>query len=193
VICEGNRIVIDETLFDAEEKMEKAVHVAREELGGLRTGGATPSSFPRLVVDYYGAPTPIPQMASVTIPEARMAIIKPYDVSQLGAIEKAIRGSDLGVNPSNDGSIIRIVFPQLTEERRRDLVKVAKGKGEDAKVAIRSIRRHANEALDKLAKDGEAGEDDVHRAEAELDKLTGKYTGSVDEVVRAKEAELLEV
>jgi ribosome recycling factor len=193
VICEGNRIVIDETLFDAEEKMEKAVHVAREELGGLRTGRATPSSFARLVVDYYGTPTPIPQMASVTIPEARMAIIKPYDVSQLGAIEKAIRGSDLGVNPSNDGSIIRIVFPQLTEERRRDLVKVAKGKGEDAKVAIRSIRRHANEALDKLAKDGEAGEDDVHRAEAELDKLTGKYTGSVDEVVRAKEAELLEV
>jgi len=193
VICERNRTVIDETLFDAEEKMEKAVHVAREELGGLRTGRATPSSFARLVVDYYGAPTPIPQMASVTIPEARMAIIKPYDVSQLGAIEKAIRGSDLGVNPSNDGSIIRIVFPQLTEERRRDLVKVAKGKGEDAKVAIRSIRRHANEALDKLAKDGEAGEDDVHRAEAELDKLTGKYTGSVDEVVRAKEAELLEV
>jgi len=193
VICEGNRIVIDETLFDAEEKMEKAVHVAREELGGLRTGRATPSSFARLVVDYYGTPTPIPQMASVTIPEARMAIIKPYDVSQLGAIEKAIRGSDLGVNPSNDGSIIRIVFPQLTEERRRDLVKVAKGKGEDAKVAIRSIRRHANEALDRLAKDGEAGEDDVHRAEAELDKLTGKYTGSVDEVVRAKEAELLEV
>ena len=185
--------MIDETLFDAEEKMEKAVHVAREELGGLRTGRATPSSFARLVVDYYGAPTPIPQMASVTIPEARMAIIKPYDVSQLGAIEKAIRGSDLGVNPSNDGSIIRIVFPQLTEERRRDLVKVAKGKGEDAKVAIRSIRRHANEALDKLAKDGEAGEDDVHRAEVELDKLTGRYTGSVDEVVRAKEAELLEV
>lgn len=185
--------MIDETLFDAEEKMEKAVHVAREELGGLRTGRATPSSFARLVVDYYGTPTPIPQMASVTIPEARMAIIKPYDVSQLGAIEKAIRGSDLGVNPSNDGSIIRIVFPQLTEERRRDLVKVAKGKGEDAKVAIRSIRRHANEALDRLAKDGEAGEDDVHRAEAELDKLTGKYTGSVDEVVRAKEAELLEV
>ena len=185
--------MIDETLFDAEEKMEKAVHVAREELGGLRTGRATPSSFARLVVDYYGAPTPIPQMASVTIPEARMAIIKPYDVSQLGAIEKAIRGSDLGVNPSNDGSIIRIVFPQLTEERRRDLVKVAKGKGEDAKVAIRSIRRHANEALDRLAKDGEAGEDDVHRAEVELDKLTGRYTGSVDEVVRAKEAELLEV
>jgi ribosome recycling factor len=185
--------VIDETLFDAEEKMEKAVHVAREELGGLRTGRATPSAFARLVVDYYGAPTPIPQMASVTIPEARMAVIKPYDVSQLGGIEKAIRDSDLGVNPTNDGSIIRVVFPQLTEERRRDLVKVAKAKGEEAKVSIRSIRRHAKDALDKLAKDGEVGEDDVHRAEVELDKITGRYTGSVDDVVRAKEAELLEV
>ena len=185
--------MIDEILFEAEEKMEKAVHVARDELGGLRTGRATPGAFARLVVDYYGAPTPIPQMASVNIPEARMAVIKPYDVSQLGAIEKAIRDSDLGVNPTNDGMIVRVVFPQLTEERRRDLVKVAKHKGEDAKVSIRSIRRHAKEALDKLIKDGDAGEDEVHRAEAELEKLTGRYTGTVDEVVRAKESELLEV
>jgi ribosome recycling factor len=185
--------VIDETLFEAEEKMEKAVHVTREELGGLRTGRATPSAFARLVVDYYGAPTPVPQMASVTIPEARMAVIKPYDVSQLGAIEKTIRDSDLGVNPSNDGTIIRVIFPQLTEERRRELVKVAKAKGEDGKVSIRSIRRHAKDALDKLAKDGKVGEDDVHRAEVELDKLTAKYTGHVDEAVKAKEAELLEV
>jgi ribosome recycling factor len=185
--------VIDETLFEAEEKMEKAVHVTREELGGLRTGRATPSAFARLVVDYYGAPTPVPQMASVTIPEARMAVIKPYDVSQLGAIEKAIRDSDLGVNPSNDGTIIRVVFPQLTEERRRELVKVAKAKGEDGKVSIRSVRRHAKDALDKLAKDGEVGEDDVRRAEGELDKLTGRYTSHIDEAVKAKEAELLEV
>jgi ribosome recycling factor len=185
--------MIDETLFEAEEKMEKAVHVTREELGGLRTGRASPSAFARLVVDYYGAPTPVPQMASVNIPEARMAVIKPYDVSQLGAIEKAIRDSDLGVNPTNDGTVIRVVFPQLTEERRRELVKVAKGKGEDGKVSIRSIRRHAKDALDKLAKDGEVGEDDVHRAEGDLDKLTAKYTGQVDEFVRAKEAELLEV
>jgi ribosome recycling factor len=185
--------VIDETLFEAEEKMDKAVHVTREELGGLRTGRATPSAFARLVVDYYGAPTPVPQMASVNIPEARMAVIKPYDVSQLAAIEKAIRDSDLGVNPTNDGIIIRVVFPQLTEERRRELVKVAKAKGEDGKVSIRSIRRHAKDALDKLVKDSEAGEDDVRRAEGELDKLTGKYTGHIDEAVRAKEAELLEV
>jgi ribosome recycling factor len=185
--------VIDETLFEAEEKMEKAVHVTREELGGLRTGRATPGAFARLVVDYYGAPTPIPQMASVNIPEARMAVIKPYDISQLGAIEKAIRDSDLGVNPGNDGTIIRVVFPQLTEERRRELVKVAKAKGEDGKVSIRSVRRHAKDALDRLAKDGEVGEDGVRRAEAELDKLTAKYTGLVDEVVKVKEAELLEV
>ncbi|MEO6885447.1 MAG: ribosome recycling factor [Jatrophihabitantaceae bacterium] len=185
--------MIDETLFDAEEKMEKAVHVAREELGGVRTGRAAPSVFARLVVDYYGTMTPIPQMASVTVPEPRMAVIKPYDASTLGQIERSIRDSDLGVNPSNDGAIIRVVFPQLTEERRREFVKVAKTKGEDAKVAIRSVRRHAKDVLDKLSKDGDAGEDDVHRAEAELDKLTAKYTATVDDVVRAKEAELLEV
>jgi ribosome recycling factor len=132
-------------------------------------------------------------MASVNIPEARMAIIKPYDANQLNAIEKAIRDSDLGVNPTNDGTIIRVVFPQLTEERRRDLVKVAKHKGEEAKVAIRSIRRHAKDGLDKLVKDGETGEDEVHRAEQELEKLTGTYTSRVDEAVKAKEAELLEV
>jgi ribosome recycling factor len=185
--------VIDETLLEAEEKMEKAVHVAHEELAGLRTGRATPNAFARLVVDYYGAPTPIPQMASVNIPEARMAVIKPYDISQLPAIEKAIRDSDLGVNPGNDGTVIRVVFPQLTEERRRELVKVAKTKGEDGKISIRSVRRHAKDALDKMAKDGEVGEDDVHRAEAELDKLTAQYTHQVDEAVKAKEAELLEV
>src|SRR3954451_21957940 len=156
--------------------MEKAVHVARDDLAGLRTGRANASAFSRLVVDYYGAPTPIPQMATVTIPEARMAVIKPYDSSQLNAIEKAIRDSNLGVNPTNDGAIIRIVFPQLTEERRRDLVKVARGKGEDAKVAIRNVRRRSKEELDRIAKDGEAGEDEVHRAEAELDKMTHRYT-----------------
>jgi ribosome recycling factor len=185
--------VIDEILFEAEEKMEKAVHVAREDLAGLRTGRANASAFARLVVDYYGAPTPIPQMATVNVPEARMAIIKPYDAGQLNAIEKAIRDSDLGVNPTNDGTIIRVVFPQLPEERRKELVKVAKHKGEEAKVSIRSIRRHAKEALDKLAKDGETGEDDVHRAEGELQKLTDSYTHRVDEAVKAKESELLEV
>src|SRR5690242_12060392 len=161
--------------------MDKALSVAREDLGSVRTGRAAPSMFNKIMVDYYGAYTPVPQMASITVPEARMAVIKPYDPSQLTAIERAIRDSDLGVNPTDDGTIIRVVFPQLTEERRRDLVKVARGKGEDAKVAIRSVRRHAKDALDKLAKDGETGEDDVHRAEGELDKLTHKYTDQVDE------------
>jgi ribosome recycling factor len=185
--------VIDDTLFEAEEKMEKAVGVARDELGTLRTGRASPQMFARLSVDYYGTPTPIPQMASITVAEARMAVIKPYDPNQLGAIEKAIRDSDLGVNPTNDGMIIRVVFPQLTEERRRELGKVARHKGEEAKVSIRNVRRHAKDALDKMARDGETGEDEVRRAEKELDETTQKYVATVDEVVKHKEAELLEV
>ena len=185
--------MIDDTLLEAEEKMDKAVAVARDDLGTLRTGRASPQMFARLTVDYYGTPTPIPQMASITVAEARMAVIKPYDPNQLGAIEKAIRDSDLGVNPTNDGMIIRVVFPQLTEERRRELGKVARHKGEEAKVAIRNVRRHAKDALDKMARDGETGEDDVHRAESELQKLTDSYTHRVDEAVKAKESELLEV
>src|ERR1700712_5652027 len=128
--------LIDETLFDAEEKMEKAVSVAKEDLSSLRTGRANPNTFSRIVVDYYGAPSPLQNMSSITIPEARMAVIKPYDMSQLGAIEKAIRDSDLGVNPSNDGHILRIIFPQLTEERRRELGKTATAKAEEAKLSI---------------------------------------------------------
>jgi ribosome recycling factor len=185
--------VIDDTLLEAEEKMDKAVAVARDELGTLRTGRASPQMFARLTVDYYGTPTPIPQMASITVAEARMAVIKPYDPNQLGAIEKSIRDSDLGVNPTNDGMIIRVVFPQLTEERRRELGKVARHKGEEAKVSIRNIRRHAKDALDKMARDGETGEDEVRRAEKELDDTTQKYVATVDEVVKHKEAELLEV
>ena len=185
--------MIDDTLLEAEEKMDKAVAVARDELGTLRTGRASPQMFARLTVDYYGTPTPIPQMASITVAEARMAVIKPYDPNQLGAIEKSIRDSDLGVNPTNDGMIIRVVFPQLTEERRRELGKVARHKGEEAKVSIRNVRRHAKDALDKMARDGETGEDEVRRAEKELDETTQKYVATVDEVVKHKEAELLEV
>ncbi|SFO84956.1 ribosome recycling factor [Amycolatopsis arida] len=185
--------MIDETLLDAEEKMEKAVSVAKEDLATVRTGRATPAMFSRIVVEYYGAPTPLNQLASVNIPEARMAVIKPYDVSQLGEIEKAIRDSDLGVNPGNDGQVIRVVIPQLTEERRKEMVKIAKSKGEDARVSIRSVRRKAKEELDRIARDGEAGEDDVVRAEKELQNLTDKYVHQVDELVKHKEAELLEV
>jgi ribosome recycling factor len=185
--------VIDETLFEAEEKMEKAVSVTREDLNSVRTGRANPAMFSRIVVDYYGAPTPLNQLASVNIPEARMAVIKPYDASQLRAMEKAIRDSDLGVNPSNDGTIIRVLIPQLSEERRRDLVKVARGKGEDGKVSIRGIRRKAMEELHRISKDGEAGEDEVVRAEKELQGVTDRYVTQVDELVKHKETELLEV
>ncbi len=185
--------MIDDTLLDAEEKMEKAVAVAKDDFGGIRTGRATPAMFNKIVVDYYGAMTPVIQLASLTVPEPRMAVVAPYDKGSLGLIETAIRNSDLGVNPTNDGTIIRIVFPQLTEERRRDFIKVARNKAEDAKISIRNIRRKAKEELDRLVKDGETGEDEVVRAEKELEKTTGQYVASVDELLRHKEAELLEV
>jgi ribosome recycling factor len=185
--------VIDETLFDAEEKMEKAVAVAKDDLASVRTGRATPSMFSRVIVDYYGAMTPLNQLSSINIPEARMAIIKPYDASQLRTIEKAIRDSDLGLNPSNDGQIIRVVIPQLSEERRREMVKVARGKGEDARVTIRNIRRKAMDELHRIVRDGEAGEDEVGRAEKELQGTTDRYVHQIDDLVKHKETELLEV
>jgi ribosome recycling factor len=185
--------MIEETLFDAEEKMERAVSVAKDDLASVRTGRATPNMFARVAVDYYGAMTPINQLASINIPEARMVIIKPYDASSLRSLEKAIRDSDLGVNPSNDGQIIRIVVPQLSEERRREMVKVARGKGEDARVTIRSLRRKAMEELHRIVRDGEAGEDEVGRAEKELQHTVDRYVHQIDELVKHKEAELLEV
>jgi ribosome recycling factor len=185
--------VIDETLFEAEEKMESAVEHAKEEFAAIRTGRATPAMFSKIVVDYYGAPTPVTQMASVGIPEPRMVIVKPYDATQLGAIERAIRDSDLGVNPNNEGTQLRIHLPQMTEERRRDMIKVARHKAEEGRVAIRNVRRKAKEHLDRFVKDGDAGEDEVRRAEKELDDVTHRYVSTVDEMVKHKEAELLEV
>jgi ribosome recycling factor len=185
--------VIDETLFEAEEKMDRAISHAKEEFATIRTGRATAAMFAKVMIDYYGTPTPLPQMASIAVPEPRMALIKPYDNSQLHAMEKAIRDSDLGLNPNNEGTQIRIVIPQMTEERRRDMIKVARHKGEDCKVAIRNIRRRAKEELERMIKDGESGEDEVRRAEKELEDLTHKYVTNVDEIVKHKETELLEV
>ncbi len=185
--------MIDETLFEAEEKMEKAVSVAKDDLAAIRTGRANPSMFSKILVDYYGAPTPVNQLASFHVADARMLTLTPFDKGAMGAIEKAIRDSDLGVNPTNDGAIIRVVFPQLTEERRKEFIKVAHKKAEDARISIRNVRRHAKDELDRLAKDGETGEDDVTRAEKELEKVTQKHVGSVDELVKHKESELLEV
>lgn len=185
--------MIDEALFDAEEKMEKAVSVARDDLSNIRTGRANPGMFSRIVIDYYGTNTPITQLASINVPEARLVVIKPYEANQLQAIENAIRNSDLGLNPSNDGTLIRVAVPQLTEERRRELAKQAKGKGEDAKVSVRNIRRKTMEELHRIRKDGEAGEDEVGRAEKELDKTTQQYVTQVEDLVKHKEGELLEV
>jgi ribosome recycling factor len=185
--------VIDETLFEAEEKMERAIQFAKEEFATIRTGRASPAMFAKIMIDYYGTLTPLPQMASIAVPEPRMAIIKPYDTSQLGAMEKAIRDSDLGVNPGNEGTQLRILLPQMTEERRREMIKVARHKGEEAKVAIRNVRRKAKEEFERMIKDGDSGEDEVRRAEKELEDLTHKHVAHVDEIVKHKEAELLEV
>lgn len=185
--------MIDETLLDAEEKMEKAVAVARDDLASIRTGRANPGMFARITVDYYGTQTPITQLSSINVPEARLVVIKPYEQSQLRPIEKAIRDSDLGVNPTNDGNVIRVSIPQLTEERRRDLVKQAKAKGEDARVSVRNVRRKAMEELHRIRKDGEAGEDEVHHAEKDLEKTTHEYVHKIDDLVKHKEGELLEV
>jgi ribosome recycling factor len=185
--------VIDDTLLEAEEKMDKAVSVAKEDFTAIRTGRAHPSLFNKILVDYYGAPTPVNQLASFHVADARMITVQPYDKGSLAAIERAIRDSDLGVNPNNDGQILRVVLPQLTEERRREYTKVAKQKAEDARVSIRNIRRHAKDALDRLARDGEVGEDDVTRAEKQLEALTRTYVDQVDDLLKHKEAELLEV
>jgi ribosome recycling factor len=185
--------VIDETLFEAEEKMTKAVDVAKEDFSTIRTGRATPALFSKILVDYYGSPTPLQQLASFATPEARVVIITPYDRSSLSGVEKALRDSDLGVNPANDGTIIRVVLPHLTEERRREYIKIAKHKAEDAKVSVRNVRRRAKEELDRIARDGEAGEDDVNRAEKELELLTRRHVDTIDDLLRRKETELLEV
>ena len=181
------------TLSDANSKMDKAVVVAKEDFASIRTGRANPALFNKIMVDYYGTYTALSQLASIQVPEARMAIVSPFDKGALASIEKAIRESDLGVNPGNDGVVIRVNFPQLTEERRKEYVKVVKTKGEDAKISIRNIRRAAKEALEKAEKDGDIGKDDLTRAEKELEKMTGDHTTAIDELLKHKEAELLEV
>jgi ribosome recycling factor len=185
--------MIDDTMLEAEEKMEKAVEVAKDNLSGIRTGRAHPGMFNKVVVDYYGAPTPLQQLASFQTPEARTILISPFDKGAMSNIEKALRDADLGINPSNDGNIIRCVLPQLTEERRKEYIKMARSQGEDAKVAIRNIRRQAKESIEKLVKDGDVGEDEGSRAEKDLESTTKKYVDSIDEVLKSKESELLEV
>ena len=185
--------MISQTLKEADSKMGKAVEVTREDFAAIRTGRANPSMFHKLTADYYGSPTPLQQLASFTAPEPRVIIINPYDAGSLSAIEKSIRDSDLGVNPTDDGKTIRVTLPELTEERRKDYIKMARAKAEDGRVSVRNIRRNAKQALERLGSDGEVGKDDVTGAEKRLDGITKKHTDEIDEMLKVKEAELLEV
>ena len=186
-------MTVQSVLADTSTKMDKAVEVAKEDFAAIRTGRAHPSMFAKIMVEYYGTATPLSQLATVQVPEARTALVTPFDKGAIPSIEKAIRESDLGVNPGGDGNVIRVNFPQLTEERRKEFIKVAKAKAEDSKVSIRAIRRAAKEAMEKLEKDGKVGKDDLARAEKELEKVTGEHTAKIDELLKHKEAELLEV
>ncbi|MBT2536824.1 MULTISPECIES: ribosome recycling factor [Arthrobacter] len=185
--------MIEETLLEAGDKMDKAVEVAKEDFASIRTGRANPGLYNKVLVDYYGSPTPLQQLASFAIPDARTILITPFDKTALRDIERALSDSEVGANPSNDGNVIRITIPELTKERRKEYVKIVKSKGEDAKVSIRNIRRKAKETLDKLVKDGEAGEDEGARGEKELDAMTKSHVDGIDDLLKRKEAELLEV
>ncbi|MFZ4584890.1 MAG: ribosome recycling factor [Acidimicrobiia bacterium] len=185
--------MIDDALADCKDKMHKAIEHVRDEFVAVRTGRANPAVVEKLTAEYYGTPTPIQQLAGISVPEPRVMVISPYDQGALKPIEKAIQNSDLGVNPSNDGKIIRLVFPELNEERRRELVKVVKQRAEDGRVAVRNIRREAKQKIEKLEKDGEIGKDDLERAEKELEKVTAGFVAEVDKMLERKEAELMEV
>ncbi|MBS4194014.1 ribosome recycling factor [Lederbergia citri] len=182
-----------QVISETKNKMEKAIQVYSRELASIRAGRASASLLDKLTIDYYGAPTPVNQMASISVPEARLLVIQPYDKSVLGDIEKAILKSDLGLTPSNDGSLIRLTIPQLTEERRKELVKVVKKEGEDAKIAIRNIRRDGNEELKKLEKNGEITEDDLRGYSDDIQKLTDDHIKKIDEITKEKEQEILAV
>jgi ribosome recycling factor len=186
-------MTIEGSLAEAKEKMVKAVSVLKDELGAIRTGRATPAILSRITADYYGTQVPLNQIASMSVPEPRLLVIQPFDKSSIGAIEKAIMTSDLGINPSNDGVVIRLAFPQLTEERRRELTKLVHQRAEDGRVAVRNVRRHSKDGLEKLEHAHEISEDDLKRAEKELQKLTDQFVAEIDEIQRHKEQELMEV
>jgi ribosome recycling factor len=185
--------MISMILDDARERMVKAVSHSRAEFSGVRTGRAAPALVEKLTVDYYGSDVPLQQLAGFTVPEARMLVISPYDKTAMGAIEKAIQQSDLGLTPSNDGQVIRLSFPPLTEERRKQLARVVRGMAEEGRVSIRNLRRSGRHDLGALEKDGDISADDLSRAEKELDKLTHQYEAEIDKALEAKEQELLEI
>jgi ribosome recycling factor len=186
-------MTVDSALKAATEKMDKAISVLKDELAGVRTGRATPALLQRVVVDYYGTPVPIQQLASFSVPEPRTLVISPFDRNAIASMEKAIMSSDLGITPGNDGTVIRLSFPPLTEERRKELIKLVHHRGEEGRVAVRNIRRHSKEELEKLEREGGISEDDLVRSEKELQKLTDKHISDIDEVVAHKDAELKEI
>ena len=185
--------MIADVLSESKEKMAKAVEHAKAEFGSVRTGRASPALVEKLPVDYYGTEVPLQQLAGFSVPEPRLLVISPYDKSAIKAIEKAIQASDLGITPGNDGQVIRLAFPPLTEERRKDLVKVVKHRAEEARVAVRNLRRAARHDLEAFEKEGELSEDDLDRAEKDLEKLTHEYVAEIDQMLHHKEQELLEV
>ena len=185
--------MIDELLQDAREHMDKSVEATRGKFGSVRTGRASPALLDRINVDYYGTHTPLRQLSTINAPEARLLTVQPFDPSQIKAIEKAVQESDLGLTPSNDGKLIRLPIPQLTEERRKELVKLVRRYGEDGKIAIRNVRRDVMKHLEELVRNGEVGDDEERRAENQVQKLTDEHTKSIDELIRHKEAEIMEV
>ena len=186
-------MTIDGSMRDAEHKMDQAVTHLKDDLAGIRTGRATPAVLNRVTVEYYGTPVPLNQLASVNVPEPRLLQVQPFDKTAIAAIEKAIQTSDLGITPNNDGNVIRLAFPPLTEERRKELVKQVHHRAEEARVAVRNVRRHAKEEMEKLEHDGAISQDDLIRAEKELQKLTDRFVTEVDEIQGHKEQELMEV
>jgi ribosome recycling factor len=186
-------MTVDETLRDAEHKMHGAVSVTQDELSGLRTGRANPKLLERIQVEYYGTRVPLNQLSTQSVPEPRLLVIQPFDKTSIGSIERAIMQSDLGLTPSNDGQVIRLAFPPLTEERRRDLIKVAKDRAEEGRISVRNVRRHAKETIERLEKAAEISVDDMRRAEKELQRLTDHFVEEIDGVLDRKERELMEV
>lgn len=186
-------MTVDSALKEAGQKMDKAITVLKDELAGIRTGRATPALLSRIVVDYYGTSVPIQQLASFSVPEPRTLMIQPYDKNAISAMEKSIMSSDVGITPSNDGNVIRLSFPPLTEERRKELIKLVHHRGEEGRVAVRNIRRHSKEELERLEREGGISEDDLVRSEKELQKLTDKHVAEIDEVVAHKDQELKEI
>ncbi|MFU8841568.1 MAG: ribosome recycling factor [Nitriliruptoraceae bacterium] len=186
-------MTLDEIIKDAGRRMDQAVEKVSEDFAGIRTGRANPQLLHRILVEYYGTPTPLQQLANFAVPEPRMLLVNPFDKSSVNAIEKAIRDSDLGLNPANDGGTIRCVFPELTEERRKEYIKLAKHAAEDGRVAVRNVRRHARDAMQKLEDDGEVGKDEHERYTKKLESLTAEHVTRIDKALEGKEQELLEV